>query len=461
MWYNNFNARFMFKKHILTFVSSLILLSINAQTGSLPVMNIETKNHQPITSKTLYVPGEYFIVDESNPNNNLGSADRPMALEIRGRGHSSWKGIKKPYKIKLGEKAPLLGMNKHKHWALLKFYEPTVAGMHLGEIMGMDWTPSTKPVEVVLNGDYLGLYLLTETNRIAKNRLNIYEQPNWNEDESSIPYGWLVEVDNYYEPNSISIIENNKWNMRITYHSPDSLSAAQKSWLVNEFEDMNAAIYDVDKENSTWEQLIDVDAMARYFIIQEVLDNSDGFHGSFYLHKDWTDDARWVAGPLWDLSCNQRIKTDYTFNMKTSYGFTPHWIGELIKDEDFCLAIRRAWDEFYPNYIQTWMEYIDEHLLLCSEAYEHEKIRWNYTNQETLAERVAKLKSALLANIEWFNNNLPGKSGVGPVDVPIEITKVEFINISGMRSSEPWNGINIKVVTYDDGSVTTTKVMME
>ena len=441
---------------------SLTMLIANAQTGTLPIMYIETQNHQPITSKTVYIPGTYFIVDNQNPDLNVGSAESPMSLEIRGRGHSSWKGVKKPYKIKLADKIPLLGMNKHKHWALLKFYEPTVAGMQLGNIMGMDWTPSTRPVEVVLNGDYLGLYLLTETNRIGKNRLNIYEQPNWNEDENTIPYGWLVEVDNYYESNQISIRENNTWNLRITYHSPDSLSTAQRQWLVSEFQDMNATIYDDDKINSTWEQLIDVDAMARYFIIQEVLDNSDGFHGSFYLHKDRDDDARWVAGPLWDLSCNQRAKTDYTFRMKTSYGFTPHWIGELIKDEDFCCAVRNAWEKFYPFEIQSWMEYIDEHLLLCSEAFEQEKVRWNYTNQEPLEVRVGRLKSALLTNIEWFNTHLPVGTNSATYNIENkEVVKVEYVNLAGMSSSHPWNGVNIKVTTYDDGSTLTTKVFVK
>jgi hypothetical protein len=442
---------------------SLTMLNANAQTGTLPVMYIETLNHQPITSKTVYIPGTYFLVDNQNPDFNIGSAESPMSLEIRGRGHSSWRGVKKPYKIKLAEKTPLLGMNKHKHWALLRFYEPTVAGMQLGNIMGMDWTPSTRPVEVVLNGDYLGLYLLTETNRIDKNRLNMYEQPNWNEDENTIPYGWLVEVDNYYETNQISIRENDSWNLRLTYHSPDSLSTAQRQWLVEEFQDINAAIYDKDKNNSTWEQMIDVDAMARYFIIQEVLDNSDGFHGSFYLHKDRKDDARWIAGPLWDLSCNQREKTDYTFRMKTSYGFTPHWIGELIQDTDFCNAVKDAWEEFYPREVQPLMDYIDEHLLLCSDSFEQEKVQWNFTNQDPLEVRVDRLKSALLANIEWFDNNLPSTPGANTKVVLVnkEVVKVEYVNLAGMRSTRPWDGVNIKVTTYDDGSTSTTKVIMK
>ena len=442
---------------------SLTMLNANAQTGTLPVMYIETQNHQPITSKTVYIPGTYFLVDNQNPDFNIGSAESPMSLEIRGRGHSSWRGVKKPYKIKLAEKTPLLGMNKNKHWALLRFYEPTVAGMQLGNIIGMDWTPSTRPVEVVLNGDYLGLYLLTETNRIDKNRLNMYEQPNWNEDENTIPYGWLVEVDNYYETNQISIRENDSWNLRLTYHSPDSLSTAQRQWLVGEFQDINAAIYDKDKNNSTWEQMIDVDAMARYFIIQEVLDNSDGFHGSFYLHKDRKDDARWIAGPLWDLSCNQREKTDYTFRMKTSYGFTPHWIGELIQDTDFCNAVKDAWEEFYPREVQPLMDYIDEHLLLCSDSFEQEKVQWNYSNQDPLEVRVGRLKSALLANIEWFNNNLPSTPGSNTKVVLVnkEVVKVEYVNLAGMRSTRPWDGVNIKVTTYDDGSTSTTKVIMK
>ncbi len=449
----------IFARMIMTaFVIMLGTLVVMGQTGTLPIVYIETDGHRAITSKEYYIPGTYYLVDYQEPDMNIGSAENPMALEIKGRGHSSWKGTKKPYKIKLGEKAPLLGMNANKHWALLKFNEPTIAGFRLGNIMGMDWTPSARPVEVVLNGDYQGIYFLTETNRIGKNRLDIYEQPDLNDDEGSIPYGWLVEVDNYYEKNQIFISENNMWPLRITYHSPEALSSGQRTWLTEEFQRINDAVYNPDKDHSTWEQYIDVDAMARYFIIQEVLDNSDGFHGSFYLHKDWTDDARWVAGPLWDLSCNQRVKTDYTFRMKTSYNFIPHWIGELIKDDDFGAAVVNAWHEFYPDEVQPWMNYIDEHLLPCSEAFEQEKIRWNWTDQQTIAERVTRLKNSLLNNIEWFNNHLP-TSGIGSVVVNKEIVKVEYVNMAGMRSSSPWNGVNIKVTTYNDGSISTTKII--
>lgn len=450
-------------KYLLVFLASLIVLATNGQPYSLPLMHINTKDSLRITSKKDYIPATYFIVDALHPELNVGSEESPEELEIRGRGHSSWRSAKKPYKIKLTKKTPLLGMNSHRHWALLKFYEPTVAGMQLGKMMEMDWTPSTHPVEVILNGDSLGMYLLTETNRISKNRIDIYEQPDMNEDEATIPYGWLVEVDNYRELNQISVSETAGRNILITYHSPEVLSAAQKTWLVDEFTNISTSIYEEDKTNSSWEQLIDVEAMAKYFIVQEVLDNSDGFHGSFYLYKDLEEDALWMAGPLWDLSCGQRKKTDYTFRMKASYAFTPHWIGELIKDEDFCSAVRNAWDDFYPQEVESWMEYIDEHLLPYSEAFEKEKRLWTYSSNETLEQRVSKLKSALAANIEWFNDHLP-KGTVNEVYsldmADKKIVKVEYINLAGMRSSQPWKGMNVKETTYDDNSIVTSKLFI-
>ena len=445
-------------------ISWFTVFSVKGQTNTLPVIHINTDNQQAITSKIKYIPGTYFIVDSLNSMMNVGSEESPLALEIRGRGHSSWKGDKKPYKLKLDKKTQLLGMKKNKHWALLKFNEATIVGLQLGKMMGMDWTPSTQPVEVILNGDYIGLYFLTETNRIDENRVDIYKQPNYNEDDNTIPYGWLVEIDNYLETNQVFIQETSKWKLRITYHSPDTLSSVQKQWLINEFTAINAAIYDQDKTNSNWEQLIDVNMMARYFIIQEILDNSDGFHGSFYLHKDITDDARWMAGPLWDLSCNQREKTDYTFRMKTSYSFTPHWIGELIKDEDFCYAVRNAWEEFYPHEVESWMTYIDEHLLRCSKAFELEKTRWKYSNNATLEERTEKLKSSLLANIEWFNDNLPTVIPTSIHDFDVahrKVVKVEYINMSGVRNSKPFKGLNIKETIYSDNKISTTKVIIK
>lgn len=146
-------------------------------SGTLPVLHIDTENNKPIVSKEVYLNATYSLDPMGAEDiEALGTEAEPLPMQIRGRGHSSWKGPKKPYKIKLAKKTAMMGMPQNKHWALLKPTENTVAGLQLGKLMGMEWIPSFRPVEVVLNGDYIGLYFLTETIRIDENRVNIHEQ---------------------------------------------------------------------------------------------------------------------------------------------------------------------------------------------------------------------------------------------------------------------------------------------
>ncbi len=382
-------------------------------SGTLPVLYIETENRKPIESKEEYLDAVYRLdpMDAENVE-PLGTEAEPLPMQIRGRGHSSWKSPKKPYKIKLGKKTAVMGMPKNKHWALLKPSENTVAGLHLGKLAGMAWTPDFRPVEVVLNGDYIGLYFLTETIRIDDNRVNIYEQQDQETDPELIKGGWLVEVDNYRDDCQITIPENDSWNLTLKYHSPEDLSDAQLQWLTDEFKAINSAIYSDDKTSTEWEEYMDVESMARFFIVQEVMDNPDGFHGSFYLHKDLNDGAKWVAGPVWDLVCYNREKSDYTFRMKVHYGFTPHWIGEIIRYDSFCKSVEKVWNELYPDKINEIYAYIDDVVLPLGPAWRNDCVRWDDDPSQTAQLRADRIKTALRRNIDWFDSHLPVSSQI-------------------------------------------------
>ena len=410
-------------KVICYFLVLLVLFSCNDETevtdtpgssavsGTLPVLYIDTENQKPVVSKEVYLNATYRLDPMGTEGiEALGSKSDPLPMQIRGRGHSSWKGPKKPYKIKLGKKTAIMGMPKNKHWALLKPTESTIAGLRLGELMGMVWTPSTRPVEVVLNGDYVGLYFLTETIRIDENRVNIFEQQDKETTPDLIKGGWLVEVDNYRDECQITIPENNLWNLTLRYHSPEDLSNVQLQWLTNEFKAVNAAIYSSDKTSTKWEEYIDMESMARFFILQEVMDNPDGFHGSFYLHKDLAENAKWVAGPIWDLSCYNREKTDYTFRMKVHYGITPHWIGEIIKYDNFCKKVKSVWEEVYPEKLSEIYSYIDETVLPLDKAWKNDYARWNEDPSQTAGLRADRIKTYLRSNMEWFDSHLPVSS---------------------------------------------------
>lgn len=375
---------------------------------TLPVMYIETEGRKPIVSKEEYLNASYWL-DPMGADGieSLGTESEPLPMQIRGRGHSSWKSAKKPYKIKLRKKTAIMGMPENKHWALLKPTENTVAGLQLGQIMGFAWTPDFRPIEVVLNGDYIGLYFLTETIRIDKKRVNIYEQQDMETNPDLIRGGWLVEVDNYHDECQITIPENARWNLTLRYHSPEDLSDVQLQWLTDEFKAINAAIYSADKTSAEWEDYIDVESMARFFILQEVMDNPDGFHGSFYLHKDLADNAKWTAGPIWDLVCYNREKTDYTFKMKVHYGITPHWIGEIIQYDSFCKSVKSVWEDIYPAKISGIYSYIDDTVLPLADAWKNDCARWGEDPSRTASFRAESIKTALRRNIEWFDSHLP------------------------------------------------------
>lgn len=404
-------------------------------SGTLPVLYIETENNEPIVSKEIYLNATYRLDPMGSEDvEPLGTEADPLPMQIRGRGHSSWKGVKKPYKLKLGEKTAIMGMPKNKHWALLKPSENTVAGLQIGKLLDMAWTPSFRPVEVVLNGDYIGLYFLTETIRIDKNRVNIYEQKDKETDPNLIRGGWLVEVDNYRDECQITIPECSRWNLTLRYHSPEDLSDVQLQWLTNEFKSINSAIYSVDKTSSEWEKYIDVESIARFFIIQEIMDNPDGFHGSFYLHKDLSEDSKWVAGPIWDLVCYNREKTDYTFKMKVHYSFTPHWIGEIIQYDVFCKAVAKVWQDIYPSRLAEIYDYIDATVLPLASAWHNDCERWSEDPSQTAELRTERIKKALSRNIEWFNSHIPESPHASQVLTPIteEKSPVKVYNLQGM-----------------------------
>ena len=164
------------------------------------------------------------------------------------------------------------------------------------------------------------------------------------------------------------------------------------------------------------------------------MDNPDGFHGSFYLHKDLADNAKWIAGPIWDLVCYNREKTDYTFRMKVHYGITPHWIGEIIQYDNFCKAVGAVWKEVYPEKLSEIYNYIDETVLSLDKAWKNDCERWNEDPTQTAGLRAERIKTALRRNMEWFNRHLP-ESKFASLQIPTEVSPevpVVVYNLQGI-----------------------------
>lgn len=340
-------------------------------SGTLPVLYIITDDYRDVVSKEDYLPAVCWLDAMGIEGfESIGSAQAPLGMQIKGHGNYTWTNCyKKPFRLKFNEKHPVLGMPENRHWVLLANAFSTMGQIEntlpfeIGRRMGMAWNPHMVPVEVVLNGQYIGMYFLTEKIRVDKDRVNIIEQKNKETSPAKVTGGWLLEIDNYIEPDNITFTEGNGKPFWVTPHSPEKLSSVQRDYITNLLTTADSAIYTADKASTAWEQYIDIDSLAIYYIVQEIADNPEAFNGSCYMHKERGDSTRLIFGPIWDCDHSYyRSGNGYQFD-KFIYEDIPsnwysRWIGEIAKFPRFQERVRYHWKRFYEEIFPD----IDAHL---------------------------------------------------------------------------------------------------
>lgn len=407
----------LMKKFCLSIVAFLWVITAFAvgPSGSLPILYINTTGSVPIISKDYYLTGTYYL-DALGVEGykSIGTAESPLPLQIKGRGNWTWTGFdKKPYRLKLESKQPLMGMKKSKHFGLLAHADDDMAflrnavGLELSRRIGMEWTPEQQPVEVVLNGDYKGLYFLIELIRVDVDRVNVVEQADEETAPENITGGWLVEIDNYDDPYQIKINENKGEGevMRFTHKSPEVLSAEQKEYLTNLVTKVDAAIYAEDKTSTEWQDLIDIDELAKFYIVQELTDNGESFHGSCYWHKEQGADAKLKFGPVWDFGNTLWRESDRFIYDKPP--FHQHWIGEIAKFPAFQEAVKAQWKLFMPKYASL-DDFIDEYVAKITSAAKADYQRWPTYGNADMNKAKGNFLNKFHAKAEWLNSQWNG-----------------------------------------------------
>ncbi|MCQ2347948.1 MAG: CotH kinase family protein [Paludibacteraceae bacterium] len=387
-------------------------------SGTLPVLYIDTENGKEIVSEEEYINATYHLDN-----------DAPQPMQIRGRGNYTWRDFdKKPYRLKLESKAALLGMAKSKHWALLAHADDTYGfmrnalGFWLSKRIGLKWTPSQEPVEVILNGQYWGLYFLTETIRVDKTRVNIVEQPDLlNAVSDSITGGWLVEIDNYYsESGQVHMTEGNGENIMITLHTPELTSQHQWNYISSQMTALDKAIY-----GNYPEQLIDLDEAAKYYIVQEIMEDCESYHGSCYLYKDMGTDKKWMWGPVWDFGNSFERHADRFIWDRPIWSQV--WIGQLYTNTSFQKLVKKYWQHFlYYDYADL-SSYIDSYVSLISAAAKNDAARWPQYGNSNMSDKKQKVKDRL----SWRTNWLKQQWGEGKQDTGVEELRVDSVEFRG------------------------------
>lgn len=361
-------------------------------SGTLPVFYINTKGHRNIDSKEEYVNASWWLDNMGYEQyESIGSAVKPLEMQIKGHGNYSWTNSdKKTFHLKLNKKYSMLGMSAGRHWVLLANafswrgqIENTLPYV-IGRRMDMAWNPHMEPVEVVLNGQYIGLYFLTEKIRVAKNRVNIEEQSDGETEMELVTGGWLLEIDNYNEPGNITFTEGNGKPFWVQPHSPEELSDVQYDYISTFLIAADTAIYCSDKSNTEWEQYIDIDSLALYYVVQEIVDNPEAFSGSCYMYKHRGEDTKLIFGPIWDCdhsydNCNNDCQPRFIYDSVPSNWYV-RWIAEIAKFPRFQERVRHYWKVFYENVYPGIDSYLDEFSVMLQGVWRNNYERWPQYN---------------------------------------------------------------------------------
>ncbi len=292
---------------------------------------------------------------------------------IRGRGNSSWLWYpKKPYRLKLDEKAGILGLDANKDWVLLANYRDPTHLMNtfvfeIGHGVGLKYTNHSRYVELTINGEYLGLYQLTEQVETGKSRVDISEKD-----------GWLISLDADDGPELSPGADDNFWS--VVYRLPVCLkSPSATPEKLNEARELFAELENVilGHDYVNLEKVMDIESMIYYLLIQEYVYNVEvAAPRSIFLYRAKNEDSRWHFGPLWDFDAGfdfdwgQMYTGHYFFkdyretvlgtdpaNHISNYTYVNSFFTDMWHSRVFVSQVRKQWREMRPRIMaEFWPE---------------------------------------------------------------------------------------------------------
>lgn len=420
---------------------------------------------------------------EDPAGNNLGSA----AAEFRGRGNYTWKLSKKPYQIKFDKKQSVLGMDKAKTWVLLanaadgSLMRNKVA-YDLARAIGMPGAPDSRFVDLRINGQYRGTYMVSDKVQVNETRLNLTD-----------PQGVLVEMDNNYgAAEDYHFSSNTSNNMFVLNDAvsevPDKSEGplpadTQAGWdafrsKMNQLDSLLAA------SSPNWSaisNLIDVDSFVRYYFVYELTENPEVVASSIYFYMNGPND-KIHAGPVWDFDSglfNYETldpkyasvgdlgvdpNNDYVKNaqfLRTRNPAGP-WYYHLFRNTQFVQAANQAWHDGIGYAINQLPSKIDSYKAQLNNSAADNFQRWtnvlghssllnqpwghNYAS--TYSGEVSYLKGKVSQRVQLLNKEYGTNAPL--VRAQPNVTSIgwnPWVNtgqiIGTVRRGLPLNGINL------------------
>ena len=456
-------------KKILFFLLFFAAYQTNAQftDSNLPIVIITTD--LDVNGIPLVIPdepkilGQMKIIKHSDGTRNFmtdAASTSPTIINYSGRigieirGSTSQILPKKPYSLTTliagstttatTQNVSLLGMPAENDWALISLaFDPSLIrdylAYNLSRQMG-NYAARAEYCEVVLNGEYVGLYMLTEKLKADTNRINITKITAIDNALPKLTGGYITKADKTTGGDPVA------WTMpsyAITTNfihdlpKPINVTAAQNTYIKGQFDNLQTAATanNVSLLNG-YTTVIDVPSFVDFMVSNEYFANVDGYQLSTFFHKDRNGKLR--AGPIWDFNLtlgndlfqygyNRSFTNTWQFNNGDNEG-AKFW-KDLFNNPEFkCYFARRWFDLTASGKIlnQTSVNtLIDSTVALLSESMVREHAKWNTIPNNAL--EISNLKTWITDRIVWINANIGSPAAcLNVVMPPLVITRIHY-----------------------------------
>ena len=312
------------------------------------------------------------------------------------------------------------------------------------------YAPRHRLVEVTLNGQYRGIYLLCERIKRDKGRVDIAKLGPTELEGDALTGGYILKVD-YHDP-------SNSWQGAFPasgrpihyvyyYPKPEDIQTPQKNYIQNYVFNFEKALYGNQFTDSLkgYRAYIDVPSFIDYLIVQELTRNIDGFKNSSYFWKAKDSDGGLLhAGPVWDFDwalknideCDIFRATDgsgYAYLINNCNGDlpAPGWFTRMLSDTFFENRPHCRYKALRENALSTEKihAFMDSMALVLQTAQVRHFTRWKILGVNTgtpevppipgsYTAEINKLKTWLQLRLNWLDKNMPGRCGPTPTPEP-------------------------------------------
>ena len=449
----------------LLLLTSVSWAQVDFTSSDLPIIVINT-NGAEIVDEPKINASMGIIANGAGTRNNLTDPfnDFEGSIGIEIRGSTSQRYPKKQYSVEVrdpvGEDSAvsLLGMPEESDWVLYAPYSDkslmrNILAYQLGRDLG-HYAPRTKLCEVMLNGEYQGVYVLIEKIKRDKNRVDIAKLKEEDISGDDITGGYIIKTDkgdmrpeaqwfSTYPPPYRDSAQQVPF--RYVYPDEDDITPEQRAYIqqyIKDFEDALAGDNFTDLEEG-YAKYIDVNSFIDLFIVNEVSKDIDAYRLSTFMYKQKiTDGGKLMMGPLWDYnfafgnvdycvdSGPEGLALDFSRLCPGEVWLAPFWWERLLEDSAYSEQLAIRWAELRKSQLSTEqvMGRIDSvATLLNQEAQQRNFSRWPILGEyvwpnafvgQTYQEEIDYLKDWTTRRLAWLDTALPQPSPVPPDTIP-------------------------------------------